>query len=455
MRFHLPEILLTALLAAGFASVGEVVLRRRFRDVAGANESMLAGMGVCAALLFPLSLIAPRYALLTEAVLLAVCLSWAVFHRIARPGSRNRVAWSVRDPAARMILVAVVLVGAGFAALNFRYTYLWDGFVIWATKARLISYHGALTREWLVPGDVVNLRLLEYPVLVPLYEALLSLLRGAFDYDRLKPVFMVFFLSLLIGTYSAVRSQLPARLAAMAALLVGLLPALSTHYAAGAYADMPQAAMVAGVVAAAMGGRRESLPWLIGGLTTVKAEGTILAALACGGVVLFWLLESRRNFVKRFRSELGGAGVVAVFLIIRFTYTRWIGAPELTYRNALSVAIARIPHVARLCLTNLANPMQWGLLWPAFAVAVVVLFRRGTNLEKSLAAAISAGLLVLGAPFLVTQWPVDLHVYQAYFRLVAQIAPAAVVAMLLAYARLALPFAASTSISAARSESRG
>jgi hypothetical protein len=455
LRLHLLELLLTALLAAAFASVGEIILRRRSRDPAGANESMLVGMAAFAGLLFPLSLILPHHALVAEAALLAACLSWALLRRIGRQRPGDRIARPAVDPAARVILGAVALGAAGFAALNFRYTYLWDGFVIWATKARLLSHFGALTRQWLVPGDVVNLRLLEYPVLVPLYEALLSLLRGAFDFDRLKPIFMVFYLSLLIGTYAAARTQLPARLAAMATLLVCLLPALSTHYAAGGYADMPQAAFVAGVVAAAMARRRDALPWLIGGLTTVKAEGTILAALACAGVLLFWSLESRRNVWMRFRSELGGIAVVAAFFVVRVMYVRWIQAPELTYHNALTTALARIPHVARLCLTNLSDPLQWGLFWPAFAVAAVVLFRRGSNLEKSLTATTAAGLGILGVPFLVTTWPVDLHVFQAYFRLVAQIAPAAAVAIVLAYARLALPFAAAASTPRALSESRG
>jgi len=266
---------------------------------------------------------------------------------------------------------------------------------------------------------------------------------------------MVFYLSLLVGTYAAARSQLSARLAAMATLLVCLIPALSTHYAAGGYSDMPQAAMVAGVTAAAMARRKDSLPWLIGGLTIVKAEGTILASLACAGVILFWLLEPRSGFVKRFRAERGGVSIVAVFFLLRFAYLRWIDAPELTYQISMRTALTRIPHVARLCMTDLLDLKQWGLFWPAVAIAAGVLWRRGSNLDRSLAATIAAGLALLCAPFLVTTWPVELHVYQAYFRLVAQIAPAAAVVLVLAYTRIARPLAVTASIPPAFSESRG
>ena len=41
----------------------------------------------------------------------------------------------------------------------------------------------------------------------------------------------------------------------------------------------------------------------------------------------------------------------------------------------------------------------------------------------------------MAVPFLFTTWPLELHVEQAYFRLLAQLAPAAVVAVVLGYAR--------------------
>jgi len=433
LRVPFPEVLIAALLAAGFAAVGEAVLRRLSEGMAGASESMLVGMGVCAAVLFPLTLILAHRAVLAEAVLLALCLAWAIVRRIAGRSRAERSPRKPLDPTTRSILGAVAVVAAGFAALNFRYTYLWDGFLIWATKARLLSQFGGLTREWLLPGASYDLRHLEYPAVVPLYEALVAFLRGTFDYDRLKPVFFFLYLSLLVGTYAAARAALPARLAAVSTLLVALLPALSTKYAAGGYADMPQAAFVAGVVAAGMSGRK-ALPWLIGGLTTVKAEGTILAAVECAGVLLYWFLESPRAFLARILSARRGIAIVAAFFLLRVTYVHWIGAPEIVYHNGLGEALSRVPHVARLCVMHLLDPRQWGFFWIAFGAAAVVLLKRGSNRDKSLAAATALSLVLLAVPFLFTNWPVDLHVYQAYFRLLAQVAPAAATVIVLGYA---------------------
>lgn len=424
---------MTALLASAFAAVGQAVLRRRFHDVAGANESMLVGMGVCAAALFPLSLALPRHALAVEGVGLLASLVLAVGARLRRPRPGNPADRSAPDAVRRLLLAATALVAVGFAALNFRYNYLWDGLVIWATKAQFLSHSGGLTREWFA-GEPYDVRVLAYPPLVALFESLLSLLRGAFDVDKLKPVFLVFYASMLVGTYSAARAVVSARLASVAVLLVALVPALSTRYAAGGYADMPQAAVVAGVTAAAMERRRIALPWLIGGLTTVKAEGLVLAALACTGVLLFLILESGRGWLRRIGAETRGAAIVAVFLALRTLYVRWIDAPVEVYDGSFSAALARIPLVLRLCLEQLADPRAWGFFWAAFLLAAAAVFASGPNLARSLAAIVAASLAVMTVPFLVTTWPVALHLEQAYFRLAAQVAPAAATVIVLGYA---------------------
>ncbi|HEY4229622.1 MAG TPA: hypothetical protein VGO79_05595, partial [Thermoanaerobaculia bacterium] len=57
------------------------------------------------------------------------------------------------------------------------------------------------------------------------------------------------------------------------------------------------------------------------------------------------------------------------------------------------------------------------------------LLRRGSPAERALAVSVAAGVAAMAAPFLFTTWPVPLHVEQAYFRLLAQLAPAAAIVM--------------------------
>ncbi len=432
------EIGISAALAVGFACVGEILLRRHSSVLASWNQSLLAGMGTCATALFPLSLVFPTGAVLATAILILLASAWVAMSRLFRRSEPSRGDSRELDLTTRLLLGATALVALCFAALNFRYNYAWDGFQIWASKAQLLSVRGGLTRGW-YPGDVYELRHVPYPPLVPLYEALLSLARGGFDFDKLKPIFLVFYISMLASMFSALRASSTPRLASVGTLMLALVPTLSTRSAAGAYADMPQAAMLAGVVAACVNPGDSALPWLIGGLTTVKSEGTILAALACAGILLFWFHESPGGFPARVRREARNIAVVACLVGLRLTYVRWSGAADDVYGPLdaphLTAAIRRIPHVARLCLSELANFQQWGLLWPAFLAAAIVLIVYGSAREKSLAIAVSFATIVLAGPFLFTTWPLDLHVDQAYFRLLAQLSPAAIAVAVLAFAR--------------------
>jgi hypothetical protein len=439
VRLHPAALGITLILAVGFTAVGETVLGRRSRDLRAWNESFLAGAGICAAALFPLSLLLPRSALRAELALIAACFVVAVVRHVRhvrRPAEPPRPSSERLDATSRFLVAAILLWAAWFAAVDLRYNMLWDGLQIWASKAQLLFYQGALAKTW-YPGDTYELRHVAYPALVPLYEALLSLVRGPFDFDAFKPIFLPFYASLLVATFGAARAVVSTRLALVATLLVALVPQLSTGPAAGGYADLPQAAFVAGVASAALRRRdREALPWLIGGLTTVKSEGTILAAAACGAVVLVWLLEPERR-ARFWRSvPWPSVAIVAVFFGLRLALLRWVAAPDMVYvldRAHLAQVFGRIPEVARLCLVKALSPRRWGLFWPAFFASGVALLLRGSARDKSLAVATAATAIVLATVFLFSTWPLDVHIDQAYPRLLAQIAPAAAVVIVLGY----------------------
>lgn len=451
MKLSPLDIGVTLALVACFVAVGETVLWRRSRDLFSWNESFLVGAGVCATGLFPLSILSPHGALHTMFALM-VCALIVILAREFLGGSRSRLpAPSERfgprtDPVALALFAGIILVAAGFAALNFRYSFYWDGFQIWATKAQMLDAGGGLSREW-YPEDAYDSRILGYPPLIPLQEALLSVGRGGFDFDALKPVFLTFYVSMLLSTFRAARAAGSRRTALAATLLLALLPAASTGTAAGGYADVPQAAFVAGVVAVssrfdAPGVERSPLPWLIGSLTTVKPEGILLAGVACLGVLGFWWMERPRRLFARALSSWRGIAIVAAFLGVRIVYVRWLGLHDTTYGplDAAHFERARaiVGSVIRLCLQIMADPIQWGFFWPAFVVACVILAVRGTNRDKCIAFATAAGIIIDTSIFLFTNWSPELQISQAYPRLLLQLAPAAAVVIGTAYVR-ALP----------------
>lgn len=449
MNPRLLETFLSLLSASVLALAGDLVLGRRSSRFSQWVESFLVGAGVSAAALFPLSLALPGRALgalaalLAAAALLALRARWRSPARTAAPPARTRAAWNLLSLALGAVTVLAAL---AFAALNWRYVYLWDGFQIWAAKAQLLFFQGDLKASPF-PGDYMNLKL-AYPPLVPMFEALLSLLRGGFDFDALKPVFLVFYLAMVVGTWRAA-AVVSGRTAAFGATaILCLLPPVSTGAAAGGYADIPQAAFVAGALCAFLAeegppGWRSPAAWVIGGLSTVKQEGTVLTLLCLAAAGLSLLMSRRRGSSVQFAPMLSFLAPPALFLGLRVAYLRWVNIPDLTYApvdgSHLLQALERIPEVALHCGRALFDWSQWGLLWAAFAAALLVLAlaRGGSPKARTSAAVAAAALFAYSLPFLFTNWEPATHIGQAYPRLLSQLAPAAVVVVAAAYARLA------------------
>jgi hypothetical protein len=446
-------MLLTGLLAAAFASAGETVLRRRSAGAFAWNEAFLVGAGCSAALLFPLSLLVGSRALDVLMALLGLALLralvWRLLRRSEKPERPARRPYAAMD----ILLVAlIVLAVAVFAALSFRYTLFWDGFEIYASKAKRLYYEGGLTRDWFAE-DHYDRRLLEYPPLLSMAEAMLARLRGAFDFGHFKPLFPLFYVSLILSTFAAARARASRLVALWAALLVALLPELATTQAVGGSSDMPLAAFVAGTAAACF--RRESrraLPFLIGSLAMVKNEGTILAVVASAAVLAYWSAGGLRRLVRRLRTHAGAVAVTAAFLVSRFAFLRWIDVHDGTYASigpaSIARAFERLELVARVCARFALQPEQWGLFWPAAILASVILWIRGARLERFFAGALWASVAAYTAIFLFTNWDVELQAAQAYSRLLGQLSPAALIVAALSYERLRRRFEARTGTSA-------
>ena len=109
-----------------------------------------------------------------------VAVAVAVLRRIRRRADRSEPHTPARprDPAALLLLLLAAAGGLAFAGLDLRYNFLWDGFAIWASKAQRLYVEGALTPTWYT-GVTYDARYVSYPPAVPLYEALVGVLRGA------------------------------------------------------------------------------------------------------------------------------------------------------------------------------------------------------------------------------------------------------------------------------------
>ena len=450
MTFRLGALVIVLLLAWSFVSAGDLLLGRRSRGLVELNEAFLVGLSAAAFLIFPLTLLLPHGALPALVVLLVLAVSARAFGRgpsTEPPGERPPPdAKSLRDdPVATGLLLCLVLLAALFAVLNLRYSYLWDGFQIWASKAMVLFHQKGLVRTlWPAAGQVG--RIVNYPNLVPLYEALLAFVRGQFEFNALKPVFLAFFVSLIVATYDLASSFVPRRAALLAALLAGSLPALATKESAGGYADMPLACYLAATAAAGLRASprrrtgRSALPFLAGGALLVKNEGVFLVAVGLGILAVEEIFSARPDLLQRLRNAALPVAVMAAYLIERITYRQWTRAVDIEFAGldvpSLSRAVSRIGLVATETVRHASDFWRWGVLWPAFAAAAVVLIFWGDRSERRMAMAVAGTTVLYAAIFLMTNWDVPLHVEQAFSRLLGQLAPIAVVVIVCAWWRL-------------------
>jgi asparagine N-glycosylation enzyme membrane subunit Stt3 len=255
-----------------------------------------------------------------------------------------------------------------FALLNAYQGYSWDGFQIWATKAQVLFQEGSLGRKrWRETEDLG--RLAAYPPLVPLFEALLALLRGGFEFDRVRAVFVPFFLALLVATYNAARRIASKRVALAATALFAFLPAISGRHNAGGYADMPMAAYLAACLAALLAQERApqrlgAIVWLLGGLLLVKSEGMALVWITALAILVGASRAGLSGAREGIRRAWPAAAVLLLLIALRLTFISWIDAPPNHYgwdRAHWAAAVGRVPQVARLCLQKLFAWRDWGL----------------------------------------------------------------------------------------------
>jgi len=250
--FHVSESVIALFLAYCYAAAGDLLMGRRAGSLGEWNQSFVVGLSLATALLFPLSILLPGHALVAMAVLLMAAGSWRFGGLLKTSASKSWLSLRGLDARKDLFTLAMFcitgILAIQFIVQNTLNACVGDGYQIWATKSLVLYQRGAMTTDLLIPGEYD--RVCPYPMMVSLYQALISLLRGKFVFEGTKPVFAFFFVSMLVSTFYAARRLASTRVALGATALLASLPALATGTSVEGYADMPQACLVAAVVAA-------------------------------------------------------------------------------------------------------------------------------------------------------------------------------------------------------------
>jgi hypothetical protein len=374
--------------------------------------------------------------------LYVVCLIAAIFAYVRRGAGEA----PGRQRLHRLDVVLAVMIAIECAAVtlvSLRSPLGFDGLFNFEMKARLMFEHpsGRLPIEYLSDASR-NWSHPQYPLLVPFGELWVYTWLGRVDQSAVKILFPMFYLCLTAFVCGAVRRVSGMRASLVAGVALGVMPPLTLlPGASSGYADVPLAAAIAGAVnlgaIALRTGNTDAMTLggaLAGIATWTKTEGLVLSGCVAGlGFVLLHVspLAAARPSLRE-SSPLVWIPLVAAlpWLLIQGSYG--IPAPDflaISPPNLLGSA-RRLPEILDLTTRELFRPGHWGLIWPAWLIAVIVIARRGRSDRSDLflIGAVILPLVLYIVPFVFSAWPdTGEHVRSALPRLLVPLAPLALV----------------------------
>jgi dolichyl-phosphate-mannose-protein mannosyltransferase len=412
----LLQLLFLALGAGALPALG--IVRDRAQLLARLPLAYLAGVAIAGIVAAHLALVNAAVGV-AEIVVLAVILWAFAWRRLRVPGATD--ARNVSPAGVLALVAAVVLLALMLADIGNRPLYEWDGWAIWALKARaLFEFGGAYTPVFTTYPPV------QHPLLLPALEALDFHALGRFDGTLLHVQLVMLGFGFAAALWTLFRervSTLPAGLGILAIVsATAFVKQLSTNYA-----DVPLAIFVAlGAVCLARwladgdATLARAAALFLGAATLTKPEGllfaaaALVAALVAGGRV-------------RVRGTLYVALATALILLPWriFVAVHHLKNPEYSLGNAVNPAYLA-HHADRLgpALRSVAGhafSLDWGLLAPLALAAIAFAFLRRDRLAVFALLWTLFSFLGIVLVFWISVVPVELTLRWAAYRTVASL----------------------------------
>ena len=347
-----------------------------------------------------------------------------------RSGRLVPPAFSVRE----WMLVSAILLQLGIVAVEAmgRPLLIWDSWVTWGMKARLIHQNGGVSHA--VHADASRaVTHLDYPLLLPIAEAWVYGWLGVVD-DRLVGVVVVgFYAALMAISYLALLRWGASRTVA----LVGVFAATSGNYVASlagsVFADVPLAVYVAIATIYAV----EALQGRPGATLVAAGSAGLLGWTKREGLVFVPVLVLAILWVGTRTSTVTHAFRIALALVLGTLVLAgpwWVFVSMTGVRNSdflpvsgttLVAGVDRLPTIARMVAATLLTG-DWNAVWPLTLTLVLTLWWRGAHVRPAelLPLAAAAYLGLASTAYVVSAFvPYEAHIASSAFRLAAHVAP--------------------------------
>ena len=403
--------------------------------IAGTREQLLSRLGLgymlgvatAGVLSAHLALIRIPIGLVELSVLALAAAVAAAFkiRRLPRPPSDTlslrRIEVASRTVGLVTFALALVLLAHATHVYAVRPLVEWDGWAIWAMKARALYDFGGVAHGVFTTAPYGPL---QHPLLLPALEANGFRAMGAFDGTLIHVQLAFLAFGFALSLWTLLRERVPPALAG--ATILAIVAADSTlRQLAANLADIPLAFFVAlGVVTLTrtlIDGRRDLLPFaavMLGAATLTKPEGLLFAVAALAPFVL----------IARTRASVVTAVAVALILLPWrvFVAVHGLKNPEYSFGDALDPSyLSDRSERVRPAVEGVWHQVWssgWGWLVPLALVglAAALLARRWRVAGFAAAWALLsfAGIVLV---FWISVVPVDLTLKWAAYRTVASL----------------------------------
>ena len=314
--------------------------------------------------------------------------------------------------------------------------YVWDSWVNWGMKARMIFLEDGITPALYTDASRIVTHL-DYPLLVPLSEAWFYGWLGAPD-DRFAGVPSVCFYLALVGVcYAAVYAVGVGHTTALAASVVVATISFVGGVAGIVFADI-QLALFATITAVYLVKwlQGEPLGTLIiaslgaGLLTWTKREGLVLLLAICLATLVI-NLNRRRAWAGAGSLALSAALISGPWwALISLNHVVNAAFMPLTLTNFLG-NLDRLPTIAMLERNSLLNS-GWNLIWPMSLLVGLLTWRQARRSMELLPAVAVLYILMTGIMYIFSDFvPYDQHIVSSVNRLAVHVVPLVVLWMVM------------------------
>lgn len=398
------------------------------------GSGALAGMGLTSCLFFLCRLAAPGMPRLGMFVEIAI-FGWLVFeisrHRkTSTPGVATQalfVPWLLGG-----LLVAFVVVTAGMAvAWDANPQGNWDAWSIWNLRARFLAAGHLPQRAWSASLTETHP---EYPLLLSGAVARCWAYAGSMTEAAPIAISYLFFLALLTTMTGGLAVYRGGTLGLLAGLALLGAPTVMHEAGFAQYADVPLACYMAGATMLALLDR-PLLAGLFAGLAMwTKDEGTLFVVVFLVAIAAF-RRESLRN------AAMGAIPGIVLSLVFKLAFSPrstmyFMGGPKAMLRRTVDgrfwQIISAFAHELRALGFGWYHPIL-----PLLALAIGLSFERERRRDLIFAAAIPCAMLAgYFGIYLVSPFPMEWHLSSSLNRLLVQVWPSFLLAVVVSRSRL-------------------